>query len=53
VVRSLTLYSDMHRFIGALAVGLGARITELPVRHHARRFGESKYGLTRIFKVMH
>lgn len=51
VVRSLTLYSDMHRFIAALSVGVGARITELPVRHHARRFGVSKYGLTRIFKV--
>ncbi|MCA8957921.1 MAG: glycosyltransferase, partial [Planctomycetes bacterium] len=52
VVRNLTLYSDMHRFIAALAVGVGARITELPVRHHPRRFGKSKYGLTRIFKVM-
>ena len=52
VIRSLTLYSDMHRFIGALSVGIGARITEIPVRHHARRYGESKYGLTRIFKVM-
>ena len=52
VVRDLTLYSDMHRFIAALSVGVGARITELPVRHHPRRFGVSKYGLTRIFKVM-
>jgi glycosyltransferase involved in cell wall biosynthesis len=52
VVRNLTLYSDMHRFIAALSVGVGARITELPVRHHPRRFGVSKYGLTRIFKVM-
>lgn len=51
VIRSLTLYSDMHRFIAALSVGVGARITELKVRHHARRFGVSKYGLTRIFKV--
>lgn len=47
------LYSDMHRFIPALAAGTaGARIKELPVRHHPRRLGESKYGLTRIFKVM-
>ena len=52
VVRSLHLYSDMHRFIAALAAGLGARIAEIPVRHHARRFGRSKYGLGRIFRVL-
>lgn len=51
VVRSLELYSDMHRFIAALGAGVGARIVELPVRHHPRRFGRSKYGLGRIFKV--
>jgi glycosyltransferase involved in cell wall biosynthesis len=49
VVRSLHLYSDMHRFLAALGVGLGARIAELPVRHHPRRAGKSKYGLGRIF----
>lgn len=52
VVRSLHLYSDMHRFLAALGVGLGARITEVPVRHHARRAGRSKYGLGRIFRVL-
>ncbi|MBK8098571.1 MAG: glycosyltransferase family 2 protein [Planctomycetes bacterium] len=52
VVRSLHLYSDMHRFMAALGVGLGARITELPVRHHPRRAGKSKYGLGRIFRVL-
>jgi len=52
VVRSLDLYSDMHRFIAALAAGAGARISEVPVRHHQRRFGRSKYGLTRIYKVL-
>lgn len=52
VVRSLHLYSDMHRFMAALGAGLGARITELPVRHHARRAGQSKYGLGRIFRVL-
>jgi len=52
VVRSLDLYSDMHRFIAALAAGAGARISELPVRHHARRYGRSKYGLGRIYKVL-
>ncbi len=52
VVRSLDLYSDMHRFIAALAAGVGARVAEIPVRHHARRFGKSKYGLGRIFRVV-
>ncbi len=52
VVRSLHLYSDMHRFLAALGVGLGARITELPVRHHPRRAGVSKYGLGRVFRVL-
>ena len=52
VVRSLHLYSDMHRFLAALGVGLGARITEVPVRHHPRRAGKSKYGLGRIFRVL-
>jgi glycosyltransferase involved in cell wall biosynthesis len=52
VVRSLHLYSDMHRFLAALGVGIGARITELPVRHHPRRAGVSKYGLGRVFRVL-
>jgi len=52
VLRSLNLYSDMHRFLAALGAGLGARITELPVRHHPRRAGVSKYGLGRIFRVL-
>lgn len=52
VVRSLTLYSDMHRFIAALGAGLGARVSEIAVRHHPRRFGRSKYGLGRIFRVV-
>lgn len=52
VVRSLDLYSDMHRFIAALAAGLGARVAEIPVRHHPRRYGRSKYGLGRIFRVV-
>ncbi len=52
VVRNLTLYSEMHRFIAALGAGLGARVTEVPVRHHPRRYGRSKYGLGRIFRVV-
>jgi glycosyltransferase involved in cell wall biosynthesis len=47
------LYSDMHRFIPALAAGVaGARIAEVPVRHHPRLRGESKYGLSRVGKVL-
>ncbi len=52
-LRRMHLYSDMHRFLPALAAATaGARITEIPVRHHARRFGQSKYGLSRIFKLL-
>jgi glycosyltransferase involved in cell wall biosynthesis len=53
VVERLHLYSDMHRFIPAVAAATaGASIAEMPVRHHARRYGKSKYGLSRIAKVM-
>jgi glycosyltransferase involved in cell wall biosynthesis len=49
----MNLYSDMHRFLPALAAATaGARIAEIPVRHHPRRFGVSKYGLSRIFKIL-
>lgn len=51
VVRKLHLYSDMHRFIPALAAGVGARVGELPVKHHPRRYGTSKYGIGRIVRV--
>ena len=53
VLEQLHLYSDMHRFLPALAAATaGARITEMPVRHHARQFGQSKYGLSRIAKIL-
>lgn len=53
LVEQLGLYSDMHRFIPALAVGTAAaRIAQVPVRHHPRRFGRSKYGLSRVWKVL-
>jgi glycosyltransferase involved in cell wall biosynthesis len=52
LLERVRLYSDMHRFIPAVVAGTaGARITEMPVRHHPRRFGESKYGASRIAKV--
>ena len=52
VLRDVRLYGEMHRFIPALAHGAGARVTELPVAHHPRRHGESKYGLSRTFRVI-
>lgn len=52
VVKELRLYGEMHRFIPALLGGNGARITELPVNHHPRRHGRSKYGLSRTLRVL-
>ncbi|MFL5403940.1 MAG: glycosyltransferase family 2 protein [Gemmatimonadales bacterium] len=48
----IPLYAEQHRFIPAISASVGARIAEMPVRHHARRFGESKYGLSRTLKVL-
>ena len=50
--KDLNLYGEMHRFINLLAYLNGARIAQVPVRHHARQFGQSKYGLGRTFKVI-
>ncbi|MBI2908090.1 MAG: glycosyltransferase family 2 protein [Chloroflexi bacterium] len=49
VVESLHVYGEQHRFIAALAHWKGFRVTEIPVRHHARRFGRSKFGAWRFF----
>ena len=46
------LYGEMHRFIPVFAHSIGARIIELPVHHHPRRFGKAKYGLDRTLKVV-
>ena len=46
------LYGEMHRFIPVFANSVGAKITEVPVRHHARKFGKTKYGLERTLKVV-
>ncbi len=51
VIKKVGLYAEMHRFIPAMASMAGARITEVIVRHHARQFGKSKYGLSRVWKV--
>jgi glycosyltransferase involved in cell wall biosynthesis len=52
VIKHIPLYSEMHRFIPAMASIAGPRIAEIKVRHHARQFGKSKYGLSRIYKVL-
>ena len=52
VIKAIPLYSEMHRFIPAMASIAGPRIAEIKVRHHPRRFGTSKYGLSRIYKVL-
>jgi len=52
VIKDVRLYGEMHRFIPIYATWQGARVTELPVAHHPRRHGTSKYGLERIIKVI-
>lgn len=52
VITGFRLYGEMHRFIPAYAKWVGANITEMPVHHHARRFGKTKYGLERTLKVL-
>ncbi|MCZ6623215.1 MAG: glycosyltransferase family 2 protein [Deltaproteobacteria bacterium] len=51
IAKELKLYGEMHRFIPALAADLGAAIAEVPVHHHPRRCGRSKYGLSRTLRV--
>jgi len=52
LVADMNLYGELHRFLPALAFIEGARIAEIPVRHHPRQFGKSKYGLDRTFRVV-
>lgn len=52
VITGFRLYGEMHRFIPAYANSVGAKIVELPVHHHARKFGKAKYGLERTLKVI-
>lgn len=52
IAEDLGIYGELHRFIPALAKLQGASITQVDVKHHPRRFGKSKYGLNRTFKVM-
>lgn len=52
VAKNLHMYGELHRFIPVLANIYGASITEIPVKHHPRQFGESKYNLSRTFRVI-
>jgi glycosyltransferase involved in cell wall biosynthesis len=52
VIKGVKLYGEMHRFVPIYASWQGARVTEIPVTHHARQFGKSKYGLERTMKVV-
>ena len=52
VLKDVQLYGEMHRFIPIYASWAGARVTEIPVEHHARTMGKSKYGLSRTLKVV-
>ncbi|MBT5221019.1 MAG: glycosyltransferase family 2 protein [Woeseia sp.] len=52
VIKQVPLYSEMHRFIPAMASIAGPKIAEIKVKHHARQFGESKYGISRVYKVL-
>jgi glycosyltransferase involved in cell wall biosynthesis len=52
LIKEIPLYSEMHRFIPAVASIAGPRVAEIKVRHHARQFGRSKYGISRVYKVL-
>lgn len=52
VIKDVKLYGEMHRFIPIYANWMGARVTEIPVKHHPRLHGESNYGLNRTYKVI-
>lgn len=52
IIHGIRLYGELHRFVPALAVEAGAKLIEVPVRHHARTRGTSKYGIDRTFRVL-
>lgn len=52
VLDGINLYGEMHRFVPALASQVGAKVTELPVKHHPRMYGTSKYGISRTVRVV-
>ncbi|MBC7333328.1 MAG: glycosyltransferase family 2 protein [Actinobacteria bacterium] len=52
IVKNISLYGEMHRYIPAIASSVGAKITEIEVRHNERKFGKSKYGISRTIRVI-
>ena len=52
ILKNIRLYGEMHRFIPIYAQWIGARVSEIPVRHFPRGSGSSKYGMSRVFKVI-
>lgn len=52
VVKNIRLYGELHRFIPALASWMGVQVTEVPVNHRPRKFGQTKYGLSRTIRVL-
>ncbi len=52
ILKNIRLYGEMHRFVPIYAQWIGARVTEIPVRHSPRGSGSSKYGMNRVFKVI-
>jgi glycosyltransferase involved in cell wall biosynthesis len=52
ILKNIRLYGEMHRFIPIYAQWIGARVSEIPVRHFQRGSGASKYGMSRVFKVI-
>ena len=52
VIKDVKLYGEMHRFVPIFATWQGARVTEIPVSHHPRVYGKSKYGMERVVKVV-
>jgi len=52
VIKNVELYGEMHRYIPAVASSMGIKVSEIVVRHHRRKFGSSKYGLTRTIRVI-
>ena len=52
VIKNIKLYGEMHRFIPAIASGMGISFTEIKVNHRPRRFGTSKYGISRTIRVI-
>jgi glycosyltransferase involved in cell wall biosynthesis len=52
VIKNIDLYGEMHRYIPAIASWMGVKVAEVPVRHHSRKYGKSKYGFSRTIKVI-